>query len=81
MFSIVQETGEIKLAKTLDYEDTQSYILTVRASNEPPMTLNSETRVNINVLDVNDNAPVFTPNQITRLVPENEANWMVRTQA
>ena len=37
MFSIVQETGEIKLAKTLDYEDTQSYILTVRASNEPPM--------------------------------------------
>lgn len=66
------------MAKALDYETEQSYILTVRASNRPPLTLNSETRVSINVLDVNDNTPVFTSNTVTWLVPENQADFMVR---
>lgn len=60
-FVIDPITGKIKLAKELDYEDTQqpkSYIIQVNAS-EDSGGFTSSTEVIIGITDVNDNAPRF----------------------
>lgn len=45
LFSICQETGEISLTRTLDYEsDQRRYLLMVRASEEPS-SLSTATEV------------------------------------
>ena len=71
VFDIMSESGQIRLIKSLDYEYKQLYTLTVRASNRPPESLSSTTRVSINVEDVNDNAPRFTDGVTTGYVSEN----------
>ncbi|XP_057317879.1 DE-cadherin isoform X1 [Microplitis mediator] len=50
-------TAHIKLAQHLDYERVTEYTLIVRVQNN--YDLAAETVVNIQVLDVNDNIPVF----------------------
>ncbi|XP_033228153.1 DE-cadherin-like [Belonocnema kinseyi] len=50
-------TAHIKLAKHLDYESIANYTLLVRVQNK--YQLAAETVVNIRVLDVNDNIPIF----------------------
>ena len=49
--------AHIKLAQHLDYESNTEYSLIVRVQNK--YQLAAETVVNIHVLDVNDNIPVF----------------------
>lgn len=49
--------ADIKLAKHLDYESNTEYTLIIRVQNK--YQLAAETVVNIQVLDVNDNIPVF----------------------
>lgn len=47
LFSIQQETGEISLTRTLDYEnDQRRYLLMVRA-NEEPGSLSAATEVSL----------------------------------
>lgn len=47
LFSIQQETGEISLTRTLDYEnDQRRYLLMVRASEEPG-SLSAATEVSL----------------------------------
>lgn len=56
-FAIDCYTGVITLTQALDYETQTEYTLTVWASD----TLHQTTgEVTVQVLDVNDNAPVFT---------------------
>ncbi|XP_072319756.1 protocadherin-23 [Eucyclogobius newberryi] len=56
-FAIDRYAGVITLTKALDYESRAEYALTVRASD----SLHHATgEVRVQVLDVNDNAPVFT---------------------
>ncbi|XP_011307497.1 DE-cadherin [Fopius arisanus] len=52
-----KNTADIKLAQHLDYESNTEYTLIVRVQNK--YNLAAETLVNIEVLDVNDNIPVF----------------------
>lgn len=52
-----KDVADIKLAKHLDFESNTEYTLIVRISNK--FQLAAETVVNIEVLDVNDNIPVF----------------------
>uniref|UniRef100_I3JVC6 Protocadherin-16 n=1 Tax=Oreochromis niloticus TaxID=8128 RepID=I3JVC6_ORENI len=56
-FAIDRYTGVITLTRALDYEEQTEYTLTVWASDSIHQT-NGEVKVQ--VLDVNDNAPVFT---------------------
>uniref|UniRef100_A0A671TFB6 Neural-cadherin-like n=1 Tax=Sparus aurata TaxID=8175 RepID=A0A671TFB6_SPAAU len=59
LFSIRQETGEISLTRTLDYEsDQRRYLLMVRASEEPG-SLSSATEVQVLITDENDCVPEF----------------------
>lgn len=63
------DTAYIKLGKALDYEAITDYTLTVRVQNKNGLGV--ETKVLIEVEDVNDNIPVF-PELVSGSVPENE---------
>ncbi|XP_034179895.1 DE-cadherin [Osmia lignaria lignaria] len=52
-----KDVADIKLARRLDYESNTVYTLIVRVQNK--YQLAAETVVDIEVLDVNDNIPVF----------------------
>lgn len=52
-----KEVADIKLAQHLDYESNTMYTLIVRVQNK--YQLAAETVIDIEVLDVNDNIPVF----------------------
>ena len=62
-FAISSSTGQITTAKQLDYEDTQSYSLTVEArDSSSPMSsqLSSLSHVDVIVAPLNEHAPVFS---------------------
>ena len=52
-----ENVAYIKLNRPLDYETKTEYTLTVRVENEHQF--GTENEINIQVLDVNDNIPVF----------------------
>lgn len=56
-FVIDRYTGVVTLTRALDYEEQKEYALTVWASDSLHQTTGE---VRVQVLDVNDNAPVFT---------------------
>ncbi|KAM7328677.1 hypothetical protein ACRRTK_012769 [Alexandromys fortis] len=59
-FTIDPVRGEVKVTKPLDRETISGYTLTVQAAdNGSPPRVNTTT-VNIDVSDVNDNAPLFS---------------------
>lgn len=72
-------TAEIHLIKSLDYESRKSYVLTILArdgSRENP--LSSNATVNINVIDDQDQPPVFHSEPYSVSLQENmEADLMV----
>ncbi len=55
----IMEDGTITLIGTLDYETVTTYNLTVEASDDGNPMLTSSIFVNIDVVDVNDNPPIF----------------------
>ncbi|XP_053363533.1 protocadherin Fat 3a isoform X2 [Clarias gariepinus] len=58
-FSIETHTGEISVSHPLDFETCKDYFLTVEARDGGTPPLTTVAMVNINVTDVNDNAPMF----------------------
>ncbi|KAJ8412620.1 hypothetical protein AAFF_G00129560 [Aldrovandia affinis] len=74
MFEVHRNSGAIRLAKELDYEDQQFYNLTVQASdNGQPISLHSNSFVEVEVVDVNENlyAPYFSDIALKASVKEN----------
>ncbi|XP_056635801.1 protein dachsous [Diorhabda sublineata] len=70
LFSIDSLTGVIATASNLDHETKSSVLLNVQAtSGEPPVY--GHTQVNIEIEDVNDNAPEFDSSIVRISVPEN----------
>ena len=57
-FLLDSETGQIILARELDRETTDQYIIEVEASDG---SLSATATITIDVTDVNDNAPIFNP--------------------
>lgn len=64
-----KDVADIKLSHHLDYESNTQYSLIVRVQNK--YSLAAETVVDIEVLDVNDNIPVFRDIKRGRVL-ENE---------
>lgn len=58
-FSLDANTGRIYLARTLDYENTTSYQLTVEVYDGGVPSRMAVTQVYVTVRDSNDNPPVF----------------------
>ena len=56
----VTSTGELQVAGVLDREERSTYNFIVKVSDEGIPPLSSETNVEIEVTDVDDNGPVFT---------------------
>ena len=71
-FEIDPSTGVISTIKSLDRENTPSYILAIRASDLgiPPQF--TDKSLSIFVRDVNDNTPTFTKGTYTPSVFEND---------
>nr|XP_022912562.1 protein dachsous isoform X1 [Onthophagus taurus] len=69
-FRIDAVTGAIRTASTLDHETRSSVLLNIQVkTGDPPIY--GHTQVNIEIQDVNDNAPEFESNTVRISVPEN----------
>ncbi|KAM5298216.1 protocadherin alpha-1-like [Ctenodactylus gundi] len=56
-FKIDSISGEVRLAGNLDYEETKSYEIQVKAVDKGSPPMSSHCKILVKVLDVNDNAP------------------------
>ncbi|KAI2668551.1 Protocadherin-23 [Labeo rohita] len=79
-FAIDQYSGVITTTKSLDYEDQAVYTLRVEASDSVHQT---EAEFSIQVLDVNDNPPVFSQESYQVVLPEQtlEDSFVVSVSA
>ncbi|XP_065499934.1 protocadherin gamma-B5-like isoform X4 [Caloenas nicobarica] len=68
-FVMDAESGMITLQEVLDFEDTRRYTLLVEASDGGGLVAHCE--VEVEVLDVNDNAPDITMLSVSSPVPED----------
>ncbi|XP_056148034.1 protocadherin gamma-A11-like isoform X2 [Lampris incognitus] len=69
VFSINQNTGEVRVSGEIDYEDKSSY--EIRISAKDGLGLASYSSLIIDITDVNDNVPVLYIKSLTNPVPEN----------
>ncbi|XP_067455353.1 protocadherin gamma-A11-like isoform X23 [Thunnus thynnus] len=69
LFSIERATGEVKLIGSIDFEKKNSFELRVMAKDG--LGLSSYAKVYIDLIDVNDNAPVIHLKSLTNAIPEN----------
>ncbi|KAM4833899.1 cadherin-1 [Thomomys bottae] len=80
MFTINKGTGVISVFTTgLDRESYPTYTLVVQAADLNGEGLSTTAKAVINVLDINDNAPVFDPTMYQGQVEENEFNAVITT--
>ncbi|CAB1457852.1 unnamed protein product [Pleuronectes platessa] len=70
-FHIHPLTGAILIAQSLDYETCRDYFLTVEARDGGTPPLSAISTVNINLTDVNDNAPMFNHDVYSAVVSED----------
>ncbi|CAC5404679.1 unnamed protein product [Mytilus coruscus] len=64
LFQINENSGEILVANSekLDREVNETFILNIKATDSKTKDFNDQAKVIINILDKNDNGPVFTQN-------------------
>ncbi|XP_075020106.1 protocadherin alpha-6-like [Calonectris borealis] len=73
MFAIDENKGEIRLQGKLDYEEMDSYEITIEARDKGSPPLSGHCKVVVEVLDVNDNAPEVWVTSLSVPVPEDAA--------
>lgn len=74
-FSIDTSTGDISLLSSLDREITNFYDLIVKAYDRGNTRRTSTVSLNVTILDVNDNSPLFLTTDIPiQNIPENTTN-------
>ncbi|NXU70181.1 CDHR3 protein, partial [Oreotrochilus melanogaster] len=66
IFWISQTKGDVKILARLDYETSRKHILTVQASDQEKTATASVT---VNILEVNDEEPVCSPNFYSFQIP------------
>ncbi|KAB0362081.1 hypothetical protein FD754_006237, partial [Muntiacus muntjak] len=71
IFAINSSTGVLTLAKALDYELCQKHEMIVSATDGGWVSRTGYCSVTVNVIDVNDNSPVFLPDEYFPTVLEN----------
>uniref|UniRef100_A0ABM5G9X2 Protocadherin gamma-B5-like isoform X28 n=1 Tax=Pogona vitticeps TaxID=103695 RepID=A0ABM5G9X2_9SAUR len=70
-FYLDSRDGKITLKETMDFEDTQNYVMVIQASDGGGLV--SHCNVEIEVLDENDNAPDVILTSMSSQVPEDIA--------
>ncbi|XP_043267899.1 fat-like cadherin-related tumor suppressor homolog isoform X3 [Venturia canescens] len=71
-FIIDEKTGIISLAAGLDRETIPSYVLEIHARDSGQPMLQSFVMVDIEILDANDNPPLFSQSNYTAVVQEDK---------
>uniref|UniRef100_A0A8C9Y0W8 FAT atypical cadherin 4 n=1 Tax=Sander lucioperca TaxID=283035 RepID=A0A8C9Y0W8_SANLU len=71
LFSLNSKTGVLSLAHPLDFEEMQQHELRVSATDGGWIAKTSYVSVTVHVTDVNDNPPVFDPDEYFPIVQEN----------
>ncbi|KAL0974270.1 hypothetical protein UPYG_G00218000 [Umbra pygmaea] len=71
LFVVNSKTGVLSLASHLDFEEKQRHELRVTATDGGWIAKSSYVTVTIHVTDVNDNPPVFDPDEYFPVVQEN----------
>ncbi|XP_075902924.1 protocadherin alpha-3-like isoform X5 [Nelusetta ayraudi] len=71
LFEIDPKTGAILVKGEIDYEENRAYEIHAQASDkgQPPMT--TDCKVLVEVVDLNDNAPVITVTSLVNTVKED----------
>ena len=82
-FAVNVTSGSLYVASQLDYESTPSYTLVIAVSDSGTPPQSSTVNVEITLLDINDNPPVFVAGMFTQTIPENspEGTFVVQVQA
>uniref|UniRef100_A0A673UHX2 Protocadherin alpha 1 n=1 Tax=Suricata suricatta TaxID=37032 RepID=A0A673UHX2_SURSU len=70
-FKIDSSSGEIRLIGRLDYEETKSYEIHVKAVDKGSPPMSNHCKVLVKVLDVNDNAPQLAVTSLSLPVRED----------
>ncbi|XP_047411467.1 protocadherin Fat 2 [Sciurus carolinensis] len=70
-FTVHPKKGELQVAKALDWEQTSSYSLRLRATDSGLPPLYKDTDINVQVVDVNDNPPRFFQLNYSTTIQEN----------
>uniref|UniRef100_UPI003AAC3819 protocadherin beta-15-like n=1 Tax=Centroberyx gerrardi TaxID=166262 RepID=UPI003AAC3819 len=68
-FTLNHTTGAIKLIGPLDFEEESTYEMRIEAKDGYGLT--SDSKVIIDITDVNDNSPVINLKSLTKPIPEN----------
>ncbi|XP_036380493.1 protocadherin alpha-8-like [Megalops cyprinoides] len=71
LFELERETGEIKVAGRIDFEEKQSYEISVQATDKGHVPLAAHCNVFVRVEDVNDNKPDIEITSLLGLIPED----------
>ncbi|KAK7922737.1 hypothetical protein WMY93_009639 [Mugilogobius chulae] len=69
IFTLNPSTGEVRVAKPIDYEKKSSYEIQVTAKDG--LGLGTDATLLIEIVDINDNAPVIFLKSLTDQIPEN----------
>ncbi|XP_054610682.1 protocadherin Fat 3 isoform X3 [Dunckerocampus dactyliophorus] len=72
-FWIDPVTGLLKVNKRLDRELVSRYTLSVQAFDSGSPAMSSTVSINVDIADVNDNPPIFTPPNSTAVVQLSQA--------
>ncbi|XP_032885688.1 protocadherin-10-like [Amblyraja radiata] len=79
LFSLGPETGEIKVQGQLDFEETNSYELDVQVVDNGSPAITGHSKLLIELIDVNDNAPEIKVTSLSGQVSEDTAPGTVVT--
>lgn len=71
VFALDAQTGVLTLAQPLDFEDRQQHQLRVSATDGGWIAKTGHVSVTVHVTDVNDNSPIFDPDEYFPEVQEN----------
>ncbi|XP_055015030.1 LOW QUALITY PROTEIN: protocadherin Fat 3-like [Boleophthalmus pectinirostris] len=69
IFTLNPSTGEVRVAKSIDYEEESSYEIQISAKDG--LGLASYATLFVEIVDVNDNAPVIFLQSLSNQIPEN----------
>ncbi|KAL3973020.1 single-strand DNA-binding protein [Sarotherodon galilaeus] len=71
IFDLNSETGEITVKGGLDYEETPAYEVRVQATDQGPVPRSAQAKLLIEIIDVNDNAPLISVTSLMTPVKED----------
>ncbi|XP_006629223.2 protocadherin Fat 4 [Lepisosteus oculatus] len=71
VFHVDQQTGELSIKQSLDFENIPKYVLWIEVRDQGFPPFSSYEKIEINVIDVNDNYPVFEQDPFKAEILEN----------